>query len=314
MFSNKEVSTSQPFGIPLNQLEDALRASQVDCHHEDNGLVIRQDGMDTRVLVDRPHHADTPNGPIKAVITVITQLPEEFQPIFDREHAFATFNPMATLGCLFKDGRQSAVGSRLTVYEGENAWNVQFPLIMMASLTAAPSLFGAIGKTLSGQRSESAQDCAWSEADFEQVQSCLRRISVCTGGGRGLTAEFGLKPDAVSAAVGHQVTALWQLHADQPHPDAGAGLFCLLQLPHAIDNEGRLEQILANLNRMEMGPTDTPPHFGAWCKGNLGNNPAYISFLPNALHAVPGIAVNMSAWAAGRAQWAAAMLASYGVH
>ena len=62
-----------------------------------------------------------------------------------------------------------------------------------------------------------------------------------------------------------------------------------------------------------MAPHDLPPHFGAWCPGRLGNNPSYVTFLPNALHSAPGIAVNTAFWAMNRAQWANAMLASLGV-
>lgn len=64
---------------------------------------------------------------------------------------------------------------------------------------------------------------------------------------------------------------------------------------------------------MEMAAHDLPPHFGACCPGRLGNNPAYVSFLPNALYSAPGIAVNASLWAMNRAQWASAMLAAMGV-
>jgi hypothetical protein len=53
-----------------------------------------------------------------------------------------------------------------------------------------------------------------------------------------------------------------------------------------------------------MAAHDLPPHFGAWCEGKLGNNPAYVSFLPNALHKVPGVAVNTAFWAMRRASWA----------
>ena len=70
--------------------------------------------------------------------------------------------------------------------------------------------------------------------------------------------------------------------------------------------------MLGELNRMEMAPHDLPPHFGAWCRGNLQNNPAYVSFLPNALHSAEGIALNASLWALNRAQWADAMLVASG--
>jgi hypothetical protein len=64
---------------------------------------------------------------------------------------------------------------------------------------------------------------------------------------------------------------------------------------------------------MEMAASDLPPHFGAWCQGNLDNNPAYVSFYPNVVHGIGGIALNASMWAQPRAEWADAALASLGV-
>jgi hypothetical protein len=64
---------------------------------------------------------------------------------------------------------------------------------------------------------------------------------------------------------------------------------------------------------MEMAEDDLVPHFGAWCVGKLGNNPAYVSFLPNVLHRVSGIAVNNAVWAMNRAIWANEKLASMGI-
>lgn len=129
----------------------------------------------------------------------------------------------------------------------------------------------------------------------------------------GLTAEFGLADGAVSAAAGDHKTALFQEMADQPHPELGGGLFCLLQMPHQIADERRLQQICVQLNNMEMAAHDLPPHFGAWCEGKLGNNLAYVSFFPNSLHTASGIAVNAGFWAMNRAQWANVMLASMGI-
>ena len=64
---------------------------------------------------------------------------------------------------------------------------------------------------------------------------------------------------------------------------------------------------------MEMAPNDLPPHFGAWCQGHLDDNPAYVAFFPNVMHAIKGIALNASIWALHRAEWASAALASLGV-
>jgi len=74
-----------------------------------------------------------------------------------------------------------------------------------------------------------------------------------------------------------------------------------------------MNPILNQLNQMEMAPHDLPPHFGAWCHGNLGNNPAYVAFFPNVMHGVQGIALNASIWALHRAEWADAALGSLGV-
>ena len=75
--------------------------------------------------------------------------------------------------------------------------------------------------------------------------------------------KFGLNEGAVSAVAGDHKTALFQLMADQPHPELGGGLFCLLQMPHQLQDERRLNQVCLQLNNMEMAAHDLPPHFGA---------------------------------------------------
>jgi hypothetical protein len=100
--------------------------------------------------------------------------------------------------------------------------------------------------------------------------------------------------------------------ADQPHPELGAGLFCLLNMPHLVFNQEKLNQAVAELNKLEMHGNDLPPHFGAWCPGKH-NNIAYVSFLPDALHDINGIALNMSFWAMYRAHIADAMLRTMGI-
>ena len=153
----------------------------------------------------------------------------------------------------------------------------------------------------------------WTKDDLGQVKSYLSRLCVCATGGLRLTAEFGLAPGAVSAIAGDDKTVLFQMMADQPHPTLGGGLFCLLQMPHRMQDQKRLQQVCAQLNNMEMAADDLPPHFGAWCEGKLGNNPAYVSFFPNALHSASGIAVNAAFWAMNRAGWASEVLAAQGL-
>ncbi len=87
----------------------------------------------------------------------------------------------------------------------------------------------------------------------------------------------------------------------------------LLQLPHELPDEKRLDAVCAKLNQLEMKAIGLPPHFGAWCAGKRGNNPAYVCFIPNALYSVSGIALNAAVWAMNRARLANTMLAEMGV-
>ena len=84
-------------------------------------------------------------------------------------------------------------------------------------------------------------------------------------------------------------------------------------MPHRITDKAKLLRLSQQLNLMEMAANDLPPHFGAWCEGSLGNNLAYVSFLPNPLHDAYGIALNYAIWSLNRSRWANAMLISLGV-
>jgi hypothetical protein len=184
--------------------------------------------------------------------------------------------------------------------------------VIQGSFKSTPvSCSRAMRRTFGGQPPRGG-DSEWSEQDFEQVQSYLSRICLCTKGSSGLTAEFSLAAGVVSAVAENRETALFQLLSDQPHPELGGGLFCLLQMPQRIGDPKKLQNICAHLNQLEMEATDLPPHFGAWCERKLGGNPAYVSFLPNSLHNVSGIALNTAFWAANRANRANRMLVSMG--
>jgi hypothetical protein len=222
-------------------------------------------------------------------------------------------NHMATLGAVTEDKGRFYVGSRLTVYEGENAWNVQFGLVLYSIVVGVDTVLGAARKLFTKEPPRPAERSLWTDPDFELVHSYLSRVSVCTTGGLGLSAEFGIRKGEMSAIAGHHNTALWQMMADQPHPELGAGLFCLLNMPHQVSDKEKLDRAIKELNRLEMQGNDQPPHFGAWCSGTIDNNPAYVSFLPNALHSANGIALNMSFWAMSRAQIADAMLLTMGI-
>lgn len=313
MFWNKKPDPN-PLGVPLGELQAMLAPTTLKTELVDRCLLVKHEHYTVRVEVVSPEERNSENGAIRAVVRVVAELPDKVAALMNGREvdSASAFNAFASLGALYEQAGNMLLGSRLTIYEQENAWStLHLPLLLFTVIGGAEAQLGGIRQTF-GQQSPKGGASKWSSRDMDQVKQYLSQLCVCTTGGNGLTAEFGLKSDSVSAAAGDSDTALYQLMSDQPHPEFGGGLFCLLQMPHRIESEDRLKVICNQLNVMEMEALDLPPHFGAWCPGRLGNNPAYVTFLPNPLYSASGIAVNVSLWALNRAQWASAMLASLG--
>ncbi len=311
MFFKKPVSS--PRGVPLGDLEAALKPTTLKASRHGDTLIVKHERLVTRVSVSAPENPIADGAKIAAIVTIKTELPTEFRDFVTKPGLLGLINRMATVGAVTEESERFFVGSRLTVYEGEDAWNVQFGLMLYSVIAAADTVIGAARKMFTREPPRAAEPSSWTEQDFEFAYSYLSRVSVCTLGGLGLTAEFGLRKGEVSAVVGHHNTALWEMNADQPHPEMGGGLLCLLNMPHEIASKEKLDHVIGELNKLEMLGNDLPPHYGAWCSGKKGSNPAYVSFLPNALHSANGIALNMSTWAMFRAQIADAMLLTMGV-
>jgi hypothetical protein len=313
MLWNKKFDPN-PRGVGLGDLMAMLAPTSINATLKDNALLAQHEHYTIRIEVVPPDDDDSENGPIQAVVRMVTDLPTSIQSLFRGRHASATaaYNGFAALGALYSDCGDVKIGSRLTIYEGDDSWrSLHLPLLLFTTICGSEAILGALRRTMTNE-GEPGGDSKWTSRDFEQAERYLSRVCVCTTGGLGLTAEFGLAENAGSAARGDRKTALFQLMADQPHPELGGGLFCLLQMPHQVRDEEELQKICLQLNKMEMAAHDLPPHFGAWCPGRLRNNPAYVTFLPNALHSAPGIAVNTCFWAMHRALWANAVLASLG--
>lgn len=314
MFWNTK-SDPNPLGVPLGDLQAILAPTSIKATVKGNILTARHEHYIVRVEVVPPEHRDSQNGPIRAVVRMITELPEPIMNMFRGKEVetTTTLNPFAALGSLYIDRGHVYIGSRLTIYEAEDAWEkLQLPVLMFATVCGGEAILGALRRlmTREGQKGGRSE---WTEHDFSQVDGYLSRMCLCNFDASGLTAEFGLTEGAISAVAGDHETALFQFVTDQPHPELGGGLFCLLQMPHQVRDTERLNQVCMQLNNLEMAARDLPPHFGAWCPGKMEANPAYISFLPNAMRMVPGIAANFASWAFSRSRWANATLASMGV-
>lgn len=313
-FWNRKPNLS-PLGVALGDLLTVLAPTTIKGRIKGNALIADHEYYTVTIEVVPPSVKESENGPIKAVVRVTTELPESAREMFrGRESSMtAALNVFTALGALYKDGESVQIGSRLTIYEVEDAWEgLHLPLLASTTICGAEAILGAVRRTLSEDEPKGGVSL-WTEKDMAHMESYFSRLCLCSSGGLGFTAEFGLKDGPGSAMLGDNKTALFQLLANQPHPELGGGLFCLLQLPQQIREKDRLQKICLQLNAMEMAAHDLPPHFGAWCPGRAGTNIAYAMFLPNSLYSASGIAVNTGFWAFNRAQWANAMLASLGV-
>ena len=300
---------TEPCGIPLRDLKGSLeRLGYPGEIRDGDTLILPSESHTTEVRVREPAPNHGSQDPIQARVTVTAMLVPSIAGALDEPEKLMAFNGLAALGCLRAEDDAVAVESALTVFEREGAWkSLQRPLLGAAAMCSADGILGAIWRSASNQPKEQGES-AWSEADFKVVESALSGICVCNADTAGLTAEFGLSAGAVTTGYDGSQTALYQQLTNQPHPHLGGGLFCKLEMPYRYDDVTSLARVCARLNDLEMTTMDQPPHFGAWCEGHLGGNPAYVSFLPNVLYGVNRIALNEAIWALNRAEWAHAQI------
>lgn len=286
--------------VPLGILEKTLQSANIQFTRRGNVLTIDHGNFVTTVTVKFVEAGDNP---VESIITVKSILDEVAGRGFASPDEMARYNRLAAISAFSIEQGRVCIGSRLTTHVGFDAWAVYYPLLALSVLHPTTAFVSE------PDPSEDVDgESAWTAADFKALERKMSEICYCNGGANGFTAEFGLRRGEVSAVAGHDRTALLQLKSNQPHPSLGPGLFCLLNLPQAFDDEDELDRKILELNQMELNGEDLPPHFGAWCRGQRENNVAYVSFLPNGLHTVPGIALNVAVWASQRAQIIDAML------
>ena len=309
MFFKKKFDPN-PFGVPLGEIHEILKSTTLQSKLVKGGMEVTFEKLTAVVSVEEPPVKDAPIKNIQAIITIKTYLPKQFLKFMSNPEFRMMANNMATFAAITEDEGGIFLGSRLTIYEDETGWNLYFPLLLY-SLITTNEIFNHSMRILLRQEQPIKEPSAWMDADFELTKSYLDKMCVCSTGGLGFTAEFGIEADAVTAIMGHQ-TALWRMLATEAHPAMGGGLFCILELPFGFE-EDKLISVINILNKAEMLPHDLPPHFGSWTIGNRKNNPAYVSFLPNIMHKeAKNIQVNMSIWANSRVQSACATLLSHG--
>ncbi len=313
----KKKSTPPPsdsLGIPLSQLRMALGPKASASRIEGNSLITELGKLTTRVDVIAPPDQSRSPEPLRAIVRVSTALPADASMApFQSPHGLAALNAFAALGAAFLQDGRVVIGSRLSIFEAEaDAWgSLHMPLLAFRILTGADAILGGFQNSMRGANPPQGAS-RWTTADMMETRRLLEPMCACSAGPGGFTAEFALEPGAVTAAMRHQATALLELNTEQPHPLFGAGLFCLLRMPHVLSQQ-RAEELTAQLNQLEFHGVDQAPHFGAWCPNMQGDGVAYVSFLPNFAYALKGISANVAIWSAHRAQWAHAQLKAKGI-
>jgi hypothetical protein len=311
--SDVQSSAARPLGVRLDEIESRFRTAELEVSRDGDTLVLRHDTpldgetLQTRVAVMPPDPDDVQANAVKAVIRIFTALPARYAERYDAEMiAFA--NRFASLGAFTVTEGISFIGSRITVYQSDAEWDWQLPVAVVAAAASVDAITGGMQRFLSKEQPQAASS-AWTDQDLDVVQAELSKTCVCTRNRSGLAAEFNLKgaTPAANAAAG---TAYWEVLREPPHSELGGGLLCILQLSHRIGDAPKHHAALNLLNVSEMNSPGLPPHIGAWCEGKGGDNFAYVSFLPNILHDVPGIAVQASQWARHRAEAVVNLLAA----
>lgn len=312
---NQTHADSGPLGVQLADLLPFLARTSLKAKVVGNTLVVQHEHYQVVVEVIPPEVRETEDGPIKAVVRIKSELPKALLDQCNGKFDIiaTTFNGFAALGALTCEGEKTYVGSRLTIYETEDAWDsLHLPLLAFTTICGSEAIMGGARRSMGGQPPRGGNS-NWTASHLKGVHAFLSRVCACNASGLGLTAEFGLAAGAGSAMLGHHNTALFQMMANQPHPELGGGLFCLLNMPHSEANKQRHMEICRRLNTLEMGACGLPPHFGAWSAGGRGSNFAYVSFIPNSLSVIPGIEQNAAIWALNRARLATGWLGSTGV-
>ena len=136
----KKKPDPRPLSVSLDGLEKAINQTNLKASRDGNSLIVRNAKVITRVDVVPPDNRECGDAAIKAIVRIKTELPKEIAAIFLESPQLAgTINAMATLGALTIEGDRYFIGSRLTIYEQENAWNVHFGLLLFSVIGAADS-------------------------------------------------------------------------------------------------------------------------------------------------------------------------------
>ena len=86
MFWNKKADAS-PLGVPLGDLMLMLQPTSIKASLKGNALTARHEHYTIRIEVVPPETRESEYGPIRAVVSIITELPKPILTLFQDCHA-----------------------------------------------------------------------------------------------------------------------------------------------------------------------------------------------------------------------------------
>jgi hypothetical protein len=276
----------------------------------DRSITFQNMGERTTISAE-PMNVTTLDGfEISETITIRTPL-TSFK-LFD-EARYSLINLFATTGAVVRDGDgKDVIFSKLTLFEGDDAALAELytPLIANAAILQPIGPLCGLNHMQGCKEDYDAatagvpgwdEPSRWQREEFAYAEETLRRRGVfANASASGVTAEFPWEKGAVSAITG-DCTSLLQIRADQPHPSAGNGLLCRLDLPTCFSDD-EAHEWATRLNRAELEGIDVPPFFGAWCALPRSGTVTFASFWPNLLYK-PGTAANIAIWMLARSNF-----------
>lgn len=297
-------------GVPLGEIAAHLGQLGLEVERAPDGIRFQGRRGPTEIRVLAPEEPPLDDTPMKAVVVARTRLPDHVPS--DNLELACHLNRSAALGAFMViDGKPWAV-TRLTTYEGEDAWSLHAPLIAWAAAHSPDGLLPGRAAPADGRAVRSGNDGPnWPDDDFVSLEERFRSRIACTGDDKGFTAELSLRGGCGTAALGDKHTALLTMSRLYRHPMLGRGLHVMLEMPHRFERPAQAGRLAMALNEWEARPGDMVPHYGAWCVGHA-RNPAYTSFFPAELWR-EGFVVNIFTWMLARARLADGILLARGV-
>ena len=167
MFFKKKFDPS-PRGVPLDDLQRLLSTTTLKISRDAESLIAEHETAVTKLEVIPPPRDEVSKDPIQAVVQITTELPRNLPRSLLTPEFLMTLNQAAALGALTVERDRCFVGSRLTVFEQERAWNLYLPFLLFTVVSGSDSHLGAI-QTMFGNREAKRGESAWTVEDFSYV-------------------------------------------------------------------------------------------------------------------------------------------------